>query len=586
MIAHVTKGLGYLALLVSVVLPGIASAQLLDVRLAGLEGELRSNALAWLGDPPDTPQARANYLYSARENVEQSLQTLGYYRASIDLQLDRSSDPWSLSVTVEPGEPVRLRHVNIEFKGEALDDPAFDTLLASSELTPGDILHHARYEHFKRRTVALAERRGYFEARFVENQVRVDALGGHADISLIYDTGRRFRFGDLDYNQDLLREKLLQPLITFKPGEPFDQSALQLTQANLQRTGYFSTVILRPQPRGADDGVMPLEMELFPASRHSFDVGVGYSTDTEERVSVVWRTPRLNRYGHRQETRLQYSRINPSGRITYTIPLTDPLNDELLLSARIEDNEFGDLDSHQKELAVRRELSRDRWVYSYGLRALNESWNAEGLRRDNDYLLPGISVSHRRHSGSVVNPSAGFSQWYLAEVGHSSLGSDSDLLRLTANFGYVASPGERHRIVLRSSVGAALLADEDRLDLAPSLNFFAGGSQSIRGYGYQSIGNELDVQGEDGTVRRLVVGGERLLTASAEYQYSFNQSWRGALFVDAGDAFDEGEFNLNVGAGFGVHYVTQIGAIRLELANPVTDDNPSWRVHLAVGAEF
>ena len=127
---------------------------------------------------------------------------------------------------------------------------------------------------------------------------------------------------------------------------------------------------------------------------------------------------------------------------------------------------------------------------------------------------------------------------------------------------------------------------QDRLDLAPSLNFFAGGSQSIRGYGYQSIGNELDVQGEDGTVRRLVVGGERLLTASAEYQYSFSQSWRGALFVDAGDAFDEGEFNLNVGAGFGVHYVTQIGAIRLELANPVTDDNPSWRVHLAVGAEF
>ena len=58
------------------------------------------------------------------------------------------------------------------------------------------------------------------------------------------------------------------------------------------------------------------------------------------------------------------------------------------------------------------------------------------------------------------------------------------------------------------------------------------------------------------------------------------------MFVDGGDAFDEGEFDLHVGAGFGLHYVTQVGAIRLELANPVTDDDPSWRLHVAIGAEF
>lgn len=561
-------------------------AQSLRVEITGLEDELLANALAWLGDPPETPQARANFLYSARENVAHSLQTLGYYRAAIDLTLDRSRDPWTLSIAVEPGEPVRLRSLNIDLVGEAADDPAFGALLAAPGLAVGDALNHAHYESFKRRLVVLSERRGYFEGRFVENAVTVEAIGGHADVTVIYDSGRRFRFGDLRFNQDLLHEELLEPLIAIEPGEPFDQSALQLTQANMQRTGYFSTVILRPQTQLADDGVVPLDMELFPANRHSFDVGIGYSTDTEERVSVTWRTPRINRYGHSQETRLQYSRINPSGRVTYSIPLTHPLNDTLLLSARVEDNEFGDLDSHQQELAARREFSRGRWVFSYGARGLNEAWDAEGLRRKNDYLLPGVSVSHRRRSGSVVNPSAGFSQWYMAEAGHTSLASDVNVLRLTANFGHVSSFGERHRLVLRSALGAAFLAEEDRLDLAPSLNFFAGGSQSIRGFAYQSIGNEIEVEGADGVVRTLVVGGERLLTGSAEYQYSFNENWRGALFVDAGDAFDEGEFNFNAGAGFGIHYVTQIGAIRLELANPVTEDNPAWRVHLAVGAEF
>ena len=73
---------------------------------------------------------------------------------------------------------------------------------------------------------------------------------------------------------------------------------------------------------------------------------------------------------------------------------------------------------------------------------------------------------------------------------------------------------------------------------------------------------------------------------SVEYQYRFNENWRGAVFVDGGDAYDKSQFEWNYAAGFGVHYLTQVGAIRLELANPISEDDPSWRFHLAIGAEF
>ncbi|MEP4148231.1 MAG: autotransporter assembly complex family protein [Halioglobus sp.] len=564
----------------------IAAAQLLDVRLEGLEGELLENALSWLGDSPETPQARSNYLYTAQRKVERSLQALGHYRANVNLKLTRGTEPWSLLITVDAGDPILLREIDIRLLGDAADDPAFAKLVDASPLQSGDVLNHGAYDRFRRSLTSLARQRGYFDGEFVLAGVKVEPVGGVADVSLHYNSGQRFSFGPVSYDQDIIRETLLSPMLVLQEGEPFDQKKLRDTQVQLQRTGYFSTVILRPALNRAEDGQVPLYLDLFPAKRHSFDVGVGFSTDTRERLSFTWRTPKLNRYGHSQETRIQYSKINPSGRFTYSIPVSHPLDDVVQLTARVEDNEFGDLDSHQEELGIRRELRKDQWIYSYSLRGLDESWDSNGIDRQNKYLLPGVSLSQRIHGGSLVNPESGFSHWYRAEAGGADVGSDISLLRLTANFGFIHSLGEKHRVVLRSDLGAAFVEDSDRGQLAPSLNFFAGGNQSIRGYSYQSIGNEITVEGDAGSPVTLVVGGDRLLTASAEYQYSFTQNWRGAIFVDAGDAFDEGEFDANVGAGFGVHYVTQIGAIRLDIANPVTDDDPSWRFHLAIGAEF
>jgi translocation and assembly module TamA len=150
----------------------------------------------------------------------------------------------------------------------------------------------------------------------------------------------------------------------------------------------------------------------------------------------------------------------------------------------------------------------------------------------------------------------------------------------------VFTPWPRQRFVSRAEFGVVEIANGDRFELAPSLNFFAGGSQSIRGYAYQSLGDEIVVDEGNGRTKTLVVGGDRLVTGSLEYQYYFTDVWRGALFVDGGDAFDEGEFDANYGVGFGVHYITPVGAVRVELANSVSDENPDWYLHLSIGAEF
>lgn len=563
-----------------------SSSAVLKYKLVGLEGALKKNARAWLGDPPQSTQARGNFLATYEERLGDSLKALGYYRPDIKSVLTRTEPVWSLEIEVAPGPPVVINEVSLQFLGAASTDEVFQQLLASQPFTKDAVFNHGDYEDFKNRILTMGQERGYFDARFSESRVTVNVESNQADIYLHYESGDRFRFGTVDYSEFDLEPELLAQLQPIAEGDYFDQSRLQFFRAQLQRTGYFSGVIIRPLFEEVVDYKVPISVILYPARRHSFDVGIGYSTDTEERISLTWRTPLLNRYGHSQRTRISYSAVNPSGQFTYTIPLSHPLNDVLHLSALQEDNEYGDIDSHQWEVGAQREIRSGKWIYSYSLRETTESWKLLGTNFNNNYTLPGFAISHSTRVGSVVDPSGGLSQFYKLEGGGDDWGSDIDLVRVTADYRYILTPAVDHRLVVRAALGAVFISKSDRINLAPSLGFFAGGSQSIRAFGYQSIGNEVKVTRDDGSDRNLVIGGDRLVTASVEYQYYFNPTWRGAIFVDGGDAFDSGDFDMNVGPGFGVHYISPVGAVRLEFANSASDDNPSWRMVLNIGAEF
>ncbi|MEH6581707.1 MAG: autotransporter assembly complex family protein [Halioglobus sp.] len=571
-------------LLVSV--PGQLHASTLEYSVKGVSGELKENVIAWLGTEPATPEERSNFLAASEDRATDALKALGYYRPDIETTLDKKSRPWHLTVTVKANEPVRIAGLDIQLLDEAAEDPAFIDLMAALPFKVGDILHHGQYEQAKRQLVALGLQRGYFDGALSRTRVEVNAEELTATIAVHYSSGSRYRFGELTLDESVMDMSWVDSVIRFQSGDLFDHSLLQQLRAELQQTRYFSNVVVRPQLNQLENGRVPITVSVSAANSHSFEFGVGFSTDTEERVSVTWRTPRINRYGHSQETRLEYSPVQPSGRFTYNIPLTHPIKDVLQLSAYMEDREYGDLDSRQKGVGVRREFRRDQWIASYSARTLDEAWALGRTHKDNTYVLPGASLSHKTRSGSLVDPEAGFHQVYLLEGAHHDIGSDINLLRAYSNFRLVVPLAPRHRLVSRAELGAVFIEPGDREDLAPSLSFFAGGSQSIRGFSYQSIGNEVELLRPDGTTGTFVVGGDRLVTVSLEYQYYFTDTWRGAVFADAGDAFDEGEFDGHYGAGFGVHYMSPVGAIRLELANDLSEDNPSWRLHINIGAEF
>ena len=127
--------------------------------------------------------------------------------------------------------------------------------------------------------------------------------------------------------------------------------------------------------------------------------------------------------------------------------------------------------------------------------------------------------------------------------------------------------------------GGITLLSDPLSDLPPSLRFFAGGDQSVRGYAYQSLGPR-DATGQ-------VVGGKHLLVGSVELERALFKDWGVSTFYDAGNAFDSfTEVSLLQGAGVGLHYYTPVGALNLSLARQIGVDDPGFRIHFTVGFEL
>src|SRR5512139_3240369 len=124
--------------------------------------------------------------------------------------------------------------------------------------------------------------------------------------------------------------------------------------------------------------------------------------------------------------------------------------------------------------------------------------------------------------------------------------------------------------------GGTIWRNEPLREIPPSLRFFAGGDQSVRGYAYQTLGPR-DSSGD-------VVGGKHLLVGSIELERPLSENWGLALFYDAGNAFDSiSAYELFEGAGCGLRRYTPVGPLKVDLARQVGVSDPSYRLHVSIG---
>lgn len=553
-----------------------------DIEIRGIDDELEQNARLFLSleaqkDHPLLSDGRVRRLHRrAPEEIAAALQPYGYYRATVESQLVQSeSGAWTAIYTVDPGEPVRIGAVDIGISSPMAEEPVFVELLEEQDLRVGEPFSHVEYQELKSDIARLAEENGYLRSRFSEHRVEIDLERYEARIFLAVEGGDRFRFGEIVIRQGVLDPELLQRYLTFERGEPYSLDKLIDLQQALNNSDYFQIVEVSPGDLTPGSDEVPVNVVLTPRKRHRYEFALGYGTDTGARAGFGWQMPRINEKGHKLETAIRVSERGNRAYTNYRVPGKNPRTDQIVYTAGIYEENFEDTDSDRREVGVRYIHGRGEWRETLSLTYQREEYAIADIDGDSDLLIPGVAWS-RTWGRDFINVLDGL-RFDLSLSGASAdLASDIDFAQAVGGIKFITSFDHRNRLIARGGAGATETGDFDLLPA--SLRFYAGGAQTVRGYKYKSLGPTND----DGDV----VGARFLLFGGLEFEHYFNDRWGVALFIDAGNAIDNINEDLEQGAGFGVRWKSIIGPVRVDLANAISDEDRPWRLHVNIGPDL
>jgi len=461
-------------------------------------------------------------------------------------------------------------------------------------------------------------------------------------------TGPKVRVGEISFaGLKRVHERLVRRRLLLHTGQPYSALAVEQARKDLLSLGVFSTVSVRLAEAADADGRVPITFRMRERLRHSVALNAGYSSDLGGSAGVTW-TDR-NVRGNAEQLTLSAQAINLGGTATtglgydvsaiYLIPEFAHRDQSLQFAVGTlkQSLQAYDQTAETTGVTLSRKLS-SLWSASVGLSAVHETITQQGTTRVYTlFALPlGVLYDSTDLSSPLMDPIHGWrSSFSLAPtlsrgkpnatffITQASVAKYFDLRHL---FG--TEPG-RSVLAMRVLTAAALGATQFTElveqcppastpprpcaeipvtvpDLPPDQRFYAGGSGTVRGYRYQSVGPEFF----DGSP----VGGTAMNALNLEYRQRIGASLGAAAFVDAGNVSQEsnplkGLFHSSrcrsgglvgtnpaqsttdcwaVGVGAGARYYTSIGVLRFDLAVPMlrSSNDDRFEVYIGLGQAF
>ena len=514
----------------------------------------------------------------ARKAAAEALAADGYFAAKVQSRIEKEAgNAVVVRISVDPGPRTLVRGVDIGFTGPVLTDDEgrkrIEVVKETWRLGPGVAFRQNDWDDAKEAALSRLARGRYAAAKITESEARIHPEDRAADLRLKLDSGPVFHAGPtVVLGLKRYPPSVVENLNPTRPGEPYDATQLDLYQRRLLETGYFNAVHFSIDPDPDQSAAAPLRVNVIEAPSQRIDTGVAYRTDTGAGVTVdytnadifdrAWRLrPRLDVNQKEQQVHVTLDSPPRPGGVwdTYTTRLQRrDLQGEISRELMIGYAHNWGLESTPSQLSVSAHVERQ---------------TIEGSTTENNHAT---FVGYRRTfrtTDDLVLPRSGVIGTAEAGVGLPAL-SSREFLRLRGKVNWLVPLGLRYDLLVRGEAGVVLAGARE--GIVSSFLFRTGGDQTIRGYAYESIGVS---QG------RATVGGRYLALGSVELTRWITESLGAAVFVDAGDAFDDiSAFDLAVGFGVGIRWRSPIGPFRADVA--YGERSEKVRLHFSVGFGF
>ncbi|QDX24186.1 outer membrane protein assembly factor [Pandoraea pnomenusa] len=510
--------------------------------------------------------------------VQELTSTEGYFSPVTHVDVTTVNGKRDVRVTVASGPRTHIRNLDVEFTGPILEQaPQRVTQLRNAWELPVDApFRQADWDQAKNDTLFQLGQKRYHAAKMSFSRAVIDADSDTASLAATFDSGPAFTLGPLVISGTRrYPEQIIRNVNPLEEGEPFDADRLQELQRQIQATPYFSNVIIEvtEDPSKAERAPVEVKVREFPTQR--VQSGVGYTTDTG--ASVNGRYSYYNLFGRAWtfDTQARLEQYRQGGYAEIAMP-PDSTAYTNSTRASYERTYLNGLDQRSAQIGIKRARSRERYDWAYTLDWYHTDERPDGgTRFVNKALVPAFAWNRRDvddlifpRKGNIINTQIGFAAKPVL--------TDQSFARLYGRIRQYFPVGQRDLVLARLELGAVITnGNSDRIPT--SLLFFAGGTSSIRGYNFQSIGRQ-----QNGTTFPT----KYLGTASLEYQRWVTRDWGGAVFWDVGTATDDYRHPtpLYHGVGLGVRWRSPVGPVNVDLGYGVRDRR--LRPSISLGVAF
>jgi translocation and assembly module TamA len=554
------------------------------------------------------------------------LESYGYYQSGVAIKINGlplkdsklrdtlSALPSGAEARVEVsfalGPQYHLRKIDID--GE-LPDSARSTL----GLKPGDAAVASTVLAGAARMLNALLEQGYAFAK-VDAPVAYEAAEEPAlDVNFHVVTGPRVNVGEIHIEgQKRTHEALLRRTLRVRTGDPYRLSAIERGRRDLLALGVFDLVTVQVGSAVDATGGVPITFKLRERKRHAASFSAAYSSDLGGSGGVTW-TDR-NLFGNAEQLSINATAIGIDGTDTSnlgydtSVKFTKPdflrrdQSLQLSIGALKQFLDAYDQTAVTAGAAVTRKLSSV-WSASVGLTAVDEKIDqvvgvepdpadpAQNIEVRKTYFytllaLPLIlSYDSTNLPSPLDDPRHGF-RGSLSVTPTLAIGKPNTTFTILQfklagyydlNKLFGTDPG---RSVLAARILEGVAKGANEFSLPPDQRFYGGGSSTIRGYRYQSVGPQFPGTNDP-------IGGTEIEAGSIEFRQRFAGNFGAAAFVDGGQvtASASGVPNdFRIGVGLGLRYYTPIGPIRVDVAVPTKkrSGDDDFELYIGLGQAF